>query len=62
MQCKDLDYFNFYVKTLTINAHPLEDNVVAIDDEKVICEVREHLCLYNTQIMDYKIQLKEENA
>ena len=42
--------------------HLLEDNAVAMDDEKLICEVKEHPCLYNTQIADYKIRLKKENA
>ena len=33
-----------------------------MDDEKLICEVKEHQCLYNTKSVDYKVQLKKENA
>ena len=33
-----------------------------MDDEQLITEVREHPCLYNTEIADYKVLLKKENA
>ena len=36
--------------------------MVTMDDEKLICEVKEHPCLYNTKSADYKILLKKENA
>ena len=37
-----------------------EDHAVTMDDEKLICEVKEHPCLFNTKCADYKIQLKKE--
>ena len=33
-----------------------------MDDERLISEVREHPCLYNTKGADYKVLLKKENA
>lgn len=33
-----------------------------MDDEKLISEVRDHECLYNTKSADYKVLLKKENA
>ena len=55
---------NFYIKTCTINALLLQYCVFSMDDEKLklISEVKEHPCLYNTKIPDYKISLKKENA
>ena len=36
--------------------------IVIMDDERLISEVNEHPCLYNTKSADYKVLLKKENA
>ena len=33
-----------------------------MDDETLINKVKEHPCLYNTKLSDYKVLLKKENA
>lgn len=33
-----------------------------MDDERLISEVRDHPCLYNTKSPDYKVLLRKENA
>ena len=37
-----------------------EDHAITMDDEKLICEVKEHPCLFKTKCTAYKIQIKKE--
>ena len=37
-------------------------NICFMDDETQINKVKEHPCLYNTKLSDYKVLLKKENA
>ena len=58
--------FNFYATKRCARFGTLFERqrfrAISMDDESLIREVREHPCLYNTKIPEYKIQLKKENA
>ena len=44
-----LDYLNSYVNTLLLEGH-----AVAMDDKGLICEGKEHLCLYKSSASPQK--------
>ena len=59
---KELKSFQHLRKRRNIIVSDFDIFRTVMDDERLIAEVREHPCLYNTKIADYKVLLKKANA